>query len=474
MSKYSKLIRDNIPDFLDKNNLNYQLTILNNDEYKQELKRKLIEEAKEVFATDKKEDLIEEIADVYEVIEAIIEANNITSDDINLVKEKKAQLKGKFNKKLQLINCRNSEKNKKVNLSLTELKTIDKAEAYLEQNILPQGNILDKDSQLLKTYFYDFNTIDSSFLRLKIDSQWQGLAMSNLGFYSWQIMMAKYSGAFAFLQTQHQSAIAFLNSSDNEILKEKYLTKIGKENYFYGVGFSHLRIKEKALVTATVTEKGYELNGFIPWITGYDIFSHFIIGATLPDGQELYGIIPFHHQNSYLELSKPLQLCAMTSTNTVTGKLNNYLLRKEDIVTIKPSNNIHLKDQENILHHGFFPLGCTFASLRIMEENLVKLDYQEIKETYFELKNQVENLQDKMLTAMIDNNVSFAEKLKLRVEAINLAHKSAIASIITSKGTANIDYNPANRVYREALVYSVSGQTLPLLKESCYSLIKDD
>ncbi|WP_324283092.1 nucleoside triphosphate pyrophosphohydrolase [Cyanobacterium aponinum UTEX 3222] len=474
MSKYSKLIRDNIPDLLDKNNLSYQVKILNHDQYKQGLKWKLIEEAGEVFATDNKEDLIEEIADVYEVIEAILEANNITSDDVNLVKEKKAKLKGKFRKKLQLLNLINSEEKKDLNLSIKELETIDKAEVFLQKKVLPQANILDKDSQLLKTHFYDFNRIDSSFLRLKIDTKWQGLAMSNLDFYSWQIMIAKYSGAFAFLQTQHQSAIAFLNSSDNEILKEKYLTQIGKENYFYGVGFSHLRRKEKPLVSATVTEKGYELNGFIPWITGYDIFSHFIIGATLPDGQELYGIIPFQNQNSYLELSQPLQLCAMTSTNTVTGKLNNYLLRKEDIVTIKPRNNIHLKDQENILHHGFFPLGCTFASLRIIEENLVKLDYQEIKETYFELKNQVENLQEKMLTAMVDKNVSFAEKLKLRVEAINLAHKSAIASIITSKGTANIDSHPANRVYREALVYSVSGQTLPLLKDSCYSLIKDN
>lgn len=343
MSKYSKLIRDNIPDLLDKNNLSYQVKILNHDQYKQGLKWKLIEEAGEVFATDNKEDLIEEIADVYEVIEAILEANNITSDDVNLVKEKKAKLKGKFRKKLQLLNLINSEEKKDLNLSIKELETIDKAEVFLQKKVLPQANILDKDSQLLKTHFYDFNRIDSSFLRLKIDTKWQGLAMSNLDFYSWQIMIAKYSGAFAFLQTQHQSAIAFLNSSDNEILKEKYLTQIGKENYFYGVGFSHLRRKEKPLVSATVTEKGYELNGFIPWITGYDIFSHFIIGATLPDGQELYGIIPFQNQNSYLELSQPLQLCAMTSTNTVTGKLNNYLLRKEDIVTIKPRNNIHLK-----------------------------------------------------------------------------------------------------------------------------------
>lgn len=93
MSKYSKLIRDNIPDLLDKNNLSYKVKILNHDQYKQGLKWKLIEEAGEVFTTDNKEDLIEEIADVYEVIEAILEANNITSDDVNLVKEKKQNLR---------------------------------------------------------------------------------------------------------------------------------------------------------------------------------------------------------------------------------------------------------------------------------------------------------------------------------------------------------------------------------------------
>lgn len=460
-----KLVRDKIPQIINTNNGKCQVKILNNAEYKQALKVKLREEAQEVFETDNKQDLVEEIADVYEVIEAIIQANNLSLDEINAIKKNKAQIKGKFVAKLQLISLDTREE-EILELPLKESDIINQAEDFLRKEVLPQAHLLDQDSQLLKDTLDKFNQFNPLFLKLKIAEKWGGLAMGNLGFYTWQIMMAKYSGAFAFLQTQHQSAIASLNSSNNEILKEKYLSKIGQENHFYGVGFSHLRRQGSPLVTATLTEKGYELNGFIPWITGYDIFSHFIIGATLPDGQELYGMIPFRCQTPYLELSQRMSLCAMISTNTVTGKLNNYLLSKEDIISIKPVNSIHHKDQENVLHHGFFPLGCTFASLEIIAENLTKLNYYEVKDTYFNLKNKAEILQAKMLKAVLDPSANFHDKLKLRTQAIHLAYQGAIASIITSKGVANINDHPANRIYREALVYGVSGQTLEVLKES--------
>ncbi len=464
-----KLVRDKIPQIIHANNSKCQVKTLNNVEYQQALKAKLREEAQEVFETDNKQDLMEEIADVYEVIEAIVKANNLSLDEINRIKENKAEVKGKFLEKLQLISLDIKEE-KTLELLLKESDIINQAEDVLKQEVLPHASLLDQDSRLLKDTLSKFNQVNSLFLKLKIAEKWGGLAMGNLGFYSWQVMMAKYSGAFAFLQTQHQSAIASLNSSNNQILKEKYLTKIGQENNFYGVGFSHLRRQGKPLVTAIPTEKGYELNGCIPWITGYDLFSHFIIGATLSDGQELYGMIPFRCQSPYLELSQPLSLCAMTSTNTVTGKLNNYPLSQEDIITIKPINSIHHKDQENVLHHGFFPLGCTFASLEIIAENLTKLDYSQVKDTYFIIKNKAEFLQTKMLKTVIDPDANFHDKLKLRTQAIHLAYQAAIASIITSKGAANIREHPANRIYREALVYGVSGQTLGVLIESIATL----
>jgi predicted house-cleaning noncanonical NTP pyrophosphatase (MazG superfamily)/alkylation response protein AidB-like acyl-CoA dehydrogenase len=469
MSEYQKLIRDKIPQIINSNNRKCQVKKLSNSEYKEALKHKLIEESQEVL-TANKNNLLEEIADVYEVIDALIKVYKLEKKDIIKVQKHKGKLRGKFNEKLLLISI---ESAKSISNNLTELEQniLQQGEDFLEKEVLLKGETLDKDSNVLKETLDKMNKINPCFFQLKLTKNWGGPGISNLGFYSWQIMIAKYSGALSFLQTQHQSAIAMLSQSKNDIVQEKYLRKITKENQFCGVGFSHLRRRKKPSVMAIPTERGYKLTGFVPWITGYDIFSYFIIGATLPDGQELYGIVPF--KNNYnLEFSPTMKLSAMNSTNTVTARLNHWFLSSEDVVMIKPYQAIHQKDEENVLHHGFFALGCSLAGLRVLGDNCQKINLPRVTDSHGRLKAQAENLQSKMLDMVIHPNDNFEQKLDLRVQAISLAYRCAIAAIISSKGEANQEYHCANRIYREALVYSVSGQTIPVLTRSLETLIK--
>ncbi|WP_373481113.1 hypothetical protein [Geminocystis sp.] len=459
MNQYQKLIRNKIPEIINSDSQKCQVKKLSNGEYKEALKQKLIEEAQEVL-TANKDNLEEEIADVYEVIEAIIKANKLDKKAIAKVQKEKRKLKGKFDQKCFLISVKSEENIN--NLTPLELSLLEEAEDFLEKEVLLKREVIDNDSDILKQTLMKMNKVNYNFFQLKLSKFWGGLDISNLGFYSWQIMIAKYSGALSFLQTQHQSAMAMLSNSKNKIVKEKYLSKIIKENLFCGVGFSHLRRKGKPLLTAIPTEKGYQLNGFIPWITGYDIFSYFIIGATLPDGQELYAMMPFQNQNT-IEFSPPMKLSAMNSTNTVTANVSQYFLPSEDVVMIKPPHAIDKKDEKNVLHHGFFALGCSLAGLKILENNCQKLKLDKVTYSYTQLKAQVENLQAKMLEMVIHPDDNFSQKLDLRIQAINLAYRCAIAAIITSKGEANKLSHDANLIYREALVYSVSGQTIPVL-----------
>ena len=238
-------------------------------------------------------------------------------------------------------------------------------------------------------------------------------------------MMAKYSGALAFLQTQHQSAVAMLSNSTSKLVKQKYLSQLVEENIFFGVGFSHLRKQGKPLVTALPVTNGFKVSGYVPWITGFQIFRYFILGAILPSGEELYGVLPFKSVTGNLELSSPFSLGGMNSTNTVSATLEGYFLSNEDIVMIKPAQAIHHKDKQNVLYHGFFPLGCAYAGLDILAENNHRLDLLEAKATEQNLRYQVDNLKEKMLTAvcLTDN---FEEKLQLRTTAIDLAYRCAI------------------------------------------------
>lgn len=98
---YNKLVRDKIPEIIEKNKEKPIIKILNDKEYKEELEKKLKEELEEVL---KEENKIEELADMLEVIEALAKLENKTLNDVLKIKEEKKQKRGSFDKKIYLIN----------------------------------------------------------------------------------------------------------------------------------------------------------------------------------------------------------------------------------------------------------------------------------------------------------------------------------------------------------------------------------
>ena len=72
-------------------------THLNDQEFLVQLKAKLLEEAHEVCHTTTKATLIEELADVLEVIDALCKAHELTLQDVFDAKEKKYLVRGGFN-----------------------------------------------------------------------------------------------------------------------------------------------------------------------------------------------------------------------------------------------------------------------------------------------------------------------------------------------------------------------------------------
>ncbi len=73
-----KLVRDKIIEFLESRGIKTNHRYLDNEEYIACLKAKLIEEANEVSEKTEREEIIKELGDVYEVLEALAE-NSRTS-----------------------------------------------------------------------------------------------------------------------------------------------------------------------------------------------------------------------------------------------------------------------------------------------------------------------------------------------------------------------------------------------------------
>jgi alkylation response protein AidB-like acyl-CoA dehydrogenase len=341
---------------------------------------------------------------------------------------------------------------------------LNSAESYLKECVAPRAEIIDSDSEALKTALLGLE--NRSLLALRVPQKWGGADIPPELFYQYQELTARYSGALSFLQTQHHSATAMIASSDNEMLKGRYLRAIAQKELRLGVGFSHLRrsssrasLTGNPAVTATPVKDGYLLSGNVPWITGFGLFEKFIVAAVLPDNRAVFGLLPFaniERESGKIAVSEIMQLIAMNSTNTVTATLDNWLLQESEIISIKPVGWIAENDSKNILNFVPVTFGCIRAGLDVIAAAAIVKDSPAIVAACTKLEQKLDRLKQHFLQSQ---HSSKAEQLALRAEAIDLAVRCGHAAVVVSSGAANGTLHPAGRVYREALVYTVSGQT---------------
>ncbi len=98
MKVYNKLVRDKIPQIIAEKNQSCKTRILNDEEYLNELNRKLQEEVCEYLQSGE----VEEIADIEEVLRAILDAKNFDYDEFEKLRLKKVEKRGAFKKKIFL------------------------------------------------------------------------------------------------------------------------------------------------------------------------------------------------------------------------------------------------------------------------------------------------------------------------------------------------------------------------------------
>lgn len=96
---YNKLVRDRIPENINnKQGKTCKYKILNDDEYLKELNKKVIEEANEFI----EENSIEELADLMEVVKAIMKIKGYAVEQVKEAMENKKNKKGAFSNKIYL------------------------------------------------------------------------------------------------------------------------------------------------------------------------------------------------------------------------------------------------------------------------------------------------------------------------------------------------------------------------------------
>lgn len=98
---YNKLVRDNIPSIIEGKGETPITRILNEEEYKKELEKKLYEEYNEVLEASG-EDRVEELADMIEVIKYLAKLEGKELEDVIKTADEKSTKRGAFNDKIFL------------------------------------------------------------------------------------------------------------------------------------------------------------------------------------------------------------------------------------------------------------------------------------------------------------------------------------------------------------------------------------
>ncbi|WP_281884795.1 nucleoside triphosphate pyrophosphohydrolase [Paenibacillus sp. YYML68] len=103
MPVYNKLVRDRIPEVIEASGKQCRTRLLEEAEYKRELIAKLHEELQEYTSAQESEHALEELADLLEVIRALSEVHGSTWEQLDALRQRKADARGGFRDRVYLI-----------------------------------------------------------------------------------------------------------------------------------------------------------------------------------------------------------------------------------------------------------------------------------------------------------------------------------------------------------------------------------
>jgi len=100
--EYHKLVRDHIPEMIRRDGSTCEVVTMTEEEYRQALREKLIEEACEAAGADS-DHLVIELADLAEVLDALMASYGIVSAAVQAEQERRRIERGGFARRIRLL-----------------------------------------------------------------------------------------------------------------------------------------------------------------------------------------------------------------------------------------------------------------------------------------------------------------------------------------------------------------------------------
>lgn len=307
---------------------------------------------------------------------------------------------------------------------------------------------------------------EAGLLGMSVPVEYGGQGAPGRAVREFMEILAGGCGVTAFLLFQHLGACRQIAGSENEALKERLLSLLARGERFCTLAFSHLRRPGPPVLRVEPEAGGYRFDGKAPWATGWGMATDLLLAGTLAGGDSLWVVVPAMEDGA-LQASPPLRLCAVNASATVSLTCRGLLAPRDSMVKTSTPQQLAADTYAGLLSHSMLSIGVAAAAIRVLREragsgrafisgaaDTLAAEADAARAAVHEWAERPDDPRYRSLT------------LRIRSWCIDLGVRAAHAAVVASAGGANSLDHPAQRLYREAMLYSVTALTGELQEQA--------
>ena len=273
------------------------------------------------------------------------------------------------------------------------------------------------------------------------------------------------SPALAFTLAQHLSAVERLfecTDWQNKNSKIWESVKMAKETV--GLSTTYLAKSDQLPIKGILKEGNFHLSGFLPWVTGFGIFTYLILSFET-ESEIVTAMIPFSELNADSIKITKWHLVAYMSSNTVKIEINHLVIRREQLIS-KRLKNATLSKKRNT-RFRFSELGIANGAI-IEIEKMIENEQSHKAEI---LRKNVPIFKNKLLDFKnFDFQQSQMSEEELLQKRDQLMHGASSLLAIASGGSGLMQGSRISRLQLEMLLIDAFVKSKECLEKSIVSI----
>ena len=288
---------------------------------------------------------------------------------------------------------------------------------------------------------------EAQALRWSIPKEFGGMALSPVELLIGIEEIASSCLTTAFALSQREAAVRQLLKGP-PLLRHRYLPSLASGDSFMTVGLSQLTTSRQhrapALLATPLPAGRYLLDGEIPWVTGADQAAAVVIGAMLPDRQQLLFVLPM--QRPGVTVEPPLPLAALVGSRTSLVQCHAVEIEPDDILA-GPTDSVLGHVGGGGLETSCLAIGLASAAIRFIQAEAQSRPDLQAAGHRLESAWQIVRAR---LHALAAGPPDSEGTLALRQDATLLALQATQASLMVAKGAGFVVPHPVQRWTRQA------------------------